>query len=107
MLMLVEHDYEASESRLDTVYTFIRDGRTETRRAAHWIYTVSEIRRLFARRGLETVAVLGDLAGAPFAVGDHQLYLIFEKRRSEEHTSELQSLMRLSYAVFCLKKKKK
>src|SRR3546814_5801126 len=28
------------------------------------------------------------------------------KRRSEEHTSELQSLMRNSYAVFCLKKKK-
>src|SRR3546814_2680764 len=28
-------------------------------------------------------------------------------RRSEEHTSELQSLMRSSYAVFCLKKKKK
>src|SRR3546814_6539915 len=28
------------------------------------------------------------------------------KSRSEEHTSELQSLMRLSYAVFCLKKKK-
>src|SRR3546814_8105613 len=28
-------------------------------------------------------------------------------RRSEEHTSELQSLMRTSYAVFCLKKKKK
>src|SRR3546814_2782682 len=27
-------------------------------------------------------------------------------RRSEEHTSELQSLMRISYAVFCLKKKK-
>src|SRR3546814_6168791 len=29
------------------------------------------------------------------------------ERRSEEHTSELQSLMRISYAVFCLKKKKK
>src|SRR3546814_4096295 len=28
-----------------------------------------------------------------------------ERRRSEEHTSELQSLMRISYAVFCLKKK--
>src|SRR3546814_3422022 len=28
-------------------------------------------------------------------------------RRSEEHTSELQSLMRISYAVFCLKKKRK
>src|SRR3546814_8645920 len=30
----------------------------------------------------------------------------FAKFRSEEHTSELQSLMRISYAVFCLKKKK-
>src|SRR3546814_3848818 len=29
-----------------------------------------------------------------------------DKPRSEEHTSELQSLMRISYAVFCLKKKK-
>src|SRR3546814_8852930 len=30
----------------------------------------------------------------------------FQSLRSEEHTSELQSLMRISYAVFCLKKKK-
>src|SRR3546814_4026042 len=30
-----------------------------------------------------------------------------EQQRSEEHTSELQSLMRISYAVFCLKKKNK
>src|SRR3546814_5982235 len=30
-----------------------------------------------------------------------------QRGRSEEHTSELQSLMRISYAVFCLKKKKK
>src|SRR3546814_3290446 len=34
------------------------------------------------------------------------LLIIFD-RRSEEHTSELQSLMRISYAVFCLKKKNK
>src|SRR3546814_6239130 len=31
---------------------------------------------------------------------------VSELNRSEEHTSELQSLMRISYAVFCLKKKK-
>src|SRR3546814_7375946 len=40
-----------------------------------------------------------------------QIFQRFPKRhnstRSEEHTSELQSLMRISYAVFCLKKKKK
>src|SRR3546814_8953229 len=34
-------------------------------------------------------------------------HLRLEVHRSEEHTSELQSLMRSSYAVFCLKKKKK
>src|SRR3546814_8875828 len=40
-------------------------------------------------------------AGVPAAFAKHTLTL-----RSEEHTSELQSLMRISYAVFCLKKKK-
>src|SRR3546814_6577318 len=35
----------------------------------------------------------------------HALAIV--KQRSEEHTSELQSLMRISYAVFCLKKKKR
>src|SRR3546814_6907672 len=33
--------------------------------------------------------------------------MVAARRRSEEHTSELQSLMRISYAVFCLKKKMK
>src|SRR3546814_2465032 len=33
--------------------------------------------------------------------------VLFESLRSEEHTSELQSLMRISYDVFCLKKKQK
>src|SRR3546814_2725169 len=37
--------------------------------------------------------------------GRHRGGAAIEQRRSEEHTSELQSLMRNSYAVFCLKKK--
>src|SRR3546814_5193713 len=44
-----------------------------------------------------------------YAAGDRATdYNFYTKRalRSEEHTSELQSLMRISYAVFCLKKKK-
>src|SRR3546814_8182735 len=36
-----------------------------------------------------------------------RLHSVGKGNRSEEHTSELQSLMRISYAVFCLKKKKK
>src|SRR3546814_7501906 len=38
---------------------------------------------------------------------DYTNLQVVEYNRSEEHTSELQSLMRISYAVFCLKKKKK
>src|SRR3546814_9151172 len=41
--------------------------------------------------------------GQVMQAGDGQI----ARKRSEEHTSELQSLMRISYAVFCLKKKKK
>src|SRR3546814_2173756 len=41
------------------------------------------------------------------AIGGALALALAAKQRSEEHTSELQSLMRISYAVFCLKKKKK
>src|SRR3546814_10735483 len=48
-----------------------------------------------------------DDAGKPiFFEGDNRDALEQVYSRSEEHTSELQSLMRISYAVFCLKKKK-
>src|SRR3546814_4649579 len=41
----------------------------------------------------------------PLLQGDQSPREVLERLRSEEHTSELQSLMRISYAVFCLKKK--
>src|SRR3546814_264097 len=45
--------------------------------------------------------------GPPAArTGKHAVWIVACVVRSEEHTSELQSLMRISYAVFCLKKKK-
>src|SRR3546814_947256 len=49
-----------------------------------------------------TVAFPKDARGATWT--DDAL-VTFDADRSEEHTSELQSLMRISYAVFCLKKK--
>src|SRR3546814_4694098 len=64
---------------------------------------------------------LPEIAGFPEVLGQHgqlpddqrqlAVFGFLERefhrpRRSEEHTSELQSLMRISYAVFCLKKKK-
>src|SRR3546814_1927930 len=57
-------------------------------------------RDVVAHRAEEQVVVLRDIADVAAQVGGIDL------ARSEEHTSELQSLMRISYAVFCLKKKK-
>src|SRR3546814_3869489 len=66
----------------------------------------------------EARIVLGPRAQRPVVLGDAGVGQVDEvgiahvvqrraqgQRRSEEHTSELQSLMRISYAVFCLKKK--
>src|SRR3546814_9187240 len=46
-----------------------------------------------------------DVGNAIFLPGEPEGVAIDDAIRSEEHTSELQSLMRISYAVFCLKKK--
>src|SRR3546814_5545706 len=59
--------------------------------------------RRLARRGRERAGQ----AASRGSEGPVILVVAEQKDRSEEHTSELQSLMRISYAVFCLKKKKK
>src|SRR3546814_3521064 len=65
---------------------------------------------LDARQGLRRPLVEADVQAAPGVqarytrTAQNEIYRQFH-RRSEEHTSELQSLMRISYAVFCLKKK--
>src|SRR3546814_6638666 len=58
------------------------------------------LQRLYNHIDFDCVAGL-QLCGKSFAGPKEQKH-----GRSEEHTSELQSLMRISYAVFCLKKKK-
>src|SRR3546814_3217168 len=75
--------------------------------------------RTLARLGCRTVVLTNAAGSLCAAVGPGRLMLIVDHvngtglnplagadERSEEHTSELQSLMRISYAVFCLKKKK-
>src|SRR3546814_2615223 len=58
---------------------------------------------LFARNIFNSVYTTSSL----FQDSIGELFFYAPPRRSEEHTSELQSLMRNSYAVFCLKKKNK
>src|SRR3546814_3089546 len=54
-----------------------------------------------ANSSMQTYVLYCEIAVSRFSCTKHRN----SNRRSEEHTSELQSLMRISYAVFCLKKK--
>src|SRR3546814_9277132 len=69
---------------------------------------VDDLGAIFLRLAIERYL---DIVHHRAALGREQgregaLAKLVAQRRSEEHTSELQSLMRISYAVFCLKKKK-
>src|SRR3546814_2035366 len=57
-------------------------------------------------KGDEAIDVGNDFSQKYEVPSDKKSVVDELKKRSEEHTSELQSLMRISYAVFCLKKKK-
>jgi SAM-dependent methyltransferase len=79
MLMLVERNYKVVESRLDTEYTFIHNGRSETRQASYWIFTVADILRMLQESGLEAISLFGSLEQEPYAFGAPRLLLVAEK----------------------------
>src|SRR3546814_4094687 len=82
----------------------VEPGVVLQRRAAGEVALADPVEVRVADAGLqELLLVDGGDHGAP----DLRLVERLQQVRSEEHTSELQSLMRISYAVFCLKKKKK
>src|SRR3546814_6986224 len=105
-------DGDASEKRVQLGIPLIGIGCGDDRRGG-WIFRLDAIDLLGIENGIAlkkrhlTLAVLAALSTL---VGVNlDLVGIDDGRtlRSEEHTSELQSLMRISYAVFCLKKKTK
>src|SRR3546814_3616906 len=85
-----------------TVLPTLITGHKVSQQAPKTPLTSDEAKQLQAlMRGVVTDGSGRFLADIPGGVGD-----VSQEARSEEHTSELQSLMRISYAVFCLKKKK-
>src|SRR3546814_7693644 len=68
---------------------------------------VCRAHQIFRRAGLYTdLDDAGISSHRAYGLGARWLAIQARRARSEEHTSELQSLMRISYAVFCLKQKK-
>src|SRR3546814_9656573 len=100
-------------TRTDTLFPyttlFRSNARTRNMDAFHSGKATTLVATDVAARGIHVDDVALVVHADPPA--EHKAYLHRSGRtaragRSEEHTSELQSLMRLSYAVFCLKKKK-
>src|SRR3546814_8098704 len=99
-------------TRTDTLFpykTLFRSHRAPPRSGAAQPARPRWRRRENARSaGVEASAARAAVAGSfdrPVSRRGRHLRLGGDVARSEEHTSELQSLMRISYAVFCLKKK--
>src|SRR3546814_5304571 len=90
-------------TRTDTLFPYTTLFRS--RLPVHPIFTLHDDRRRLPHRlDIARLDIPLDVdVVTPVFVDERRIRL----ERSEEHTSELQSLMRISYAVFCLKKKKK
>lgn len=79
VLILFATHYAALEGRLDVDVTYIRDGREETRRFSHHVFTLAEIRGMLARAGLRVREALGSTEGEEFHLGSRYLYLISQR----------------------------
>src|SRR3546814_5454694 len=92
-------------TRTDTLFPYTTLFRSQTAMREGEIHAADHAVVRFAAR-LAAAGVAGThLAPSPWPPNRPGRW--WRRRRSEEHTSELQSLMRISYAVFCLKKQTK
>jgi cyclopropane fatty-acyl-phospholipid synthase-like methyltransferase len=74
--LTIKERYIAAESCIDSEYIFQQNGKTETRVAREWIYTVAEIRRMLRRAGFEVLDLYGSLKCEPYQLGSRELFIV-------------------------------
>jgi SAM-dependent methyltransferase len=74
--LTIKERYIAAESCIDSEYIFQQNGKTETRVAREWIYTVAEIRRLLHGAGFEVLDLYGSLKCEPYQLGSRELFIV-------------------------------
>jgi SAM-dependent methyltransferase len=79
IVLLIHNEYHAAESRLDTEYTFIRDGASDRRVSSHYVYTVAELGRLLHGAGLIPWRHFASVSREPYELGAERLLLVAEK----------------------------
>lgn len=79
-LIFLEHNrYHAAESCIETTYTFVRDGKSESRTGFQWVYTVAEVHALLAEAGLAVRSLHRACTGEPFELASPLLIVVAEK----------------------------
>lgn len=74
--MTVKERYLAEESCIDSEYIFEQNGKSESRKAKHWIYTAAEIQRMLERAGFTILNLYGSLKSEPYKLGARELFVI-------------------------------
>ncbi len=79
LTMDIRNSYIIDESYMATEITYTQEGRSEKHYFKHYVYMLSEIKRLLAKHELRTLAVYNSTDGLPYQLGDQQMYLLAEK----------------------------
>ena len=78
--LTIKERYNAVESCIDSEYVFDQNGKTESRFAREWIYTVAEMRRMLERAGFAILDLYGSLKCEPYKLGSRELFIVSEAR---------------------------
>ena len=81
MIVLSENRYHAAESRLEIEYTFIQQGKVETRAISTYCFTAAEISRMHAEAGLEVLELLDWYKHEPYQLGSRGLVVVSQRQR--------------------------
>ncbi|PYP88614.1 MAG: SAM-dependent methyltransferase [Blastocatellia bacterium AA13] len=77
---LEENRYDIEHSYVETTYTFIRDGKADSRVGIHWVYTIREVREMFDQAGFDVLSLYSSISGDEFRPGSTYIIIIARKR---------------------------
>jgi SAM-dependent methyltransferase len=80
-IMFLEHnEYNVEKSCVETTFTFIQNGKVETRPGRQFLYTAAEIRRMLEEAGFKVIGLYGGLKDEPFKIGNPDMLYVVSKK---------------------------
>lgn len=80
LTMDVSNTYVVEDSYMAAALTYTKGDHTQKHYFKHYVYTLSEVRRLLERHGLQTIAIYNSTDKQPYQLGAQQAYLVAQKQ---------------------------